>query len=107
MSSVHCSTTPSPALPVQRFARDGKYLGEWSQYGKTFGLKLDGDAMWLSSIPRGPNGAPGWLIKVDRSSGKLLGYVDAVGNHGMEVLPNGDLLQAPGPDQIPQQYRNK
>ena len=90
---------------IQRFSRDGKYLGEWSCYGKTFGLKLVGDAMWLSSIPRGPNGAPGWLIKVDRPSGKLLGYVDAAGNHGMDVMSNGDLLQAPGPDQKPQQYR--
>jgi hypothetical protein len=89
---------------VQRFDRHGKYQGEWSQYGKTFGLKLVGDAMWLSSIPRGPNGAPGWLIKIDRGSGKLLGYVDAVGNHGMDVTVNGDLLQAPGPDQIPQRY---
>lgn len=89
---------------VQRFDRHGKYLGEWPQYGKTFGLKLVGDALWLSSIPRGPNGAPGWLIKVDRASGKLLGYVDAVGNHGMDVMANGDLLQAPGPDQIPQRY---
>jgi hypothetical protein len=92
---------------VQRFNRQGTYLGEWSQYGKTFGLKLDGDTMWLSSIPRGPNGAPGWLIKVDRGSGRLLGYVEAAGNHGMEVMPGGDLLQAPGPDQIPQQYRVK
>jgi hypothetical protein len=90
---------------IQRFSREGKYLGEWSSYGKTFGLKLAGDAMWLSSIPRGPNGAPGWLIKVDRTSGKLLGYVDAAGNHGMDVMSNGDLLQAPGPDQKPQQYR--
>lgn len=90
---------------IQRFTSEGKYVGEWSQYGKTFGLKLVGDAMWLSSIPRGPNGAPGWLIKVDRSSGKLLGYVDAMGNHGMDVTANGDLLQAPGPDQVPQHYR--
>jgi hypothetical protein len=89
---------------VQRFERTGKYLDEWSQYGKTFGLKLVGDAMWLSTIPRGPNSAPGWLIKVDRASGKLLGYVDAQGNHGMDVMSNGDLLQAPGPDQIPQRY---
>ena len=94
---------PHPALR----SREGKYLGEWSQYGKTFGLKLVGDAMWLSSIPRGPNGAPGWLIKVDRASGKLLGYVDAAGNHGMDVMANGDLLQAPGPDQKPQVYRSK
>jgi len=92
---------------IQRFDSQGKYLGEWSQYGKTFGLQLTKDAMWLSSIPRGPNGAPGWLIKVDRNSGKLLGYVDAVGNHGMDVMSNGDLLQSPGPDQIPQRYRLK
>jgi hypothetical protein len=90
---------------IQRFTSEGKYLGEWAQYGKTFGLKLAGDAMWLSSIPRGPNGTPGWLIKIDRTSGKLLGYVDAMGNHGMDVTASGDLLQAPGPDLIPQHYR--
>jgi hypothetical protein len=89
---------------VQRFDRTGKYLGEWSQYGKTFGLTLDGDAMWLSTIPRGPNSTPGWLIEVDRTSGKVLGYVEAMGNHGMDVMQNGDLLQAPGPNQIPQRY---
>jgi hypothetical protein len=92
---------------IQRFDRGGKYLGEWSTYGKTFGLKLAGNALWLSSIPRGPNGAPGWLIKINRETGSLSGYVDAVGNHGMDVMLNGDLLQAPGPDQMPQQYRIK
>ena len=91
---------------VQRFGSQGQYLGEWSQYGKTFGLKLVKDALWLSSIPRGPNGAPGWLIKVDRATGTLLGHVDAMGNHGMDVTPAGDLLQAPGPNQIPQRYHS-
>jgi hypothetical protein len=28
-----------------------------------------------------------------------------MGNHGMDVMPGGDLLQAPGPDQVPQLYR--
>jgi DNA-binding beta-propeller fold protein YncE len=92
---------------IQRFDRTGKYLGEWSQYGKTFGLTLEGGAVWLSTIPRGPNSAPGWLIKLDRHSGKLLGYVPAEGNHGMDVMRNGDLLQAPGPSQVPQVYRGK
>jgi len=55
---------------------------------------------------RGPNSAPGWLLKIDRASGKLLTYVNANGNHGMDVMRNGDLLQAPGPDQIPQRYRS-
>ncbi|HUE84520.1 MAG TPA: peptidyl-alpha-hydroxyglycine alpha-amidating lyase family protein [Vicinamibacterales bacterium] len=90
---------------IQRFDRTGRFLGEWSQYGKTFGLTLAGDAIWLSTIPRGPNSAPGWLIRLDRASGKLLGYVESAGNHGMDVMPNGDLLQAPGPELVPQRYR--
>src|SRR6185436_19489256 len=92
---------------VQRFDRSGKFLGEWTQYGKTFGLALDGDALWLSTIPRGPNSAPGWMIKINRDSGKLLGYVDSQGNHGMAVMKNGDLLLGPGPDQIPQRYSKR
>ena len=90
---------------IQRFDLEGRYQGEWSQYGKTFGLKLDGDAIWLSSIPRGPNSVPGWLLKVDRRSGKVLGAVDSEGNHGMDVLSNGELLSAPGPNNIPQRFR--
>lgn len=89
---------------IQRFDRRGKFLGEWAQYGKTFGLTLAGNALWLSTIPRGPNSAPGWLIKINRDTGALEGYVDSQGNHGMAVMPNGDLLLAPGPNQIPQRY---
>ena len=47
---------------------------------------------------------PGWLIKVDAATGRLLGYVESSGNHGLNVMPDGDLLHAPGPDQIPQRY---
>lgn len=90
---------------IQRFDMEGKYLGEWSEFGKTFGLTLAGGAMWLSTIPRGPNNVPGWLMKVDASTGKVLGYVDSNGNHGMDVMPDGDLLLGPGPDQVPQRYR--
>lgn len=92
---------------IQRFDLEGRYQGEWSQYGKTFGLTLDGDAIWLSSIPRGPNSVPGWLIKVDRRSGNVLGTVDSEGNHGMDVVPNGELLSAPGPNNVPQRFRGR
>ena len=90
---------------IQRFDRTGIFLGEWPRYGKTFGLTIAGDAIWLSTIPRGPNSAPGWLIRLDRRSGTLLGYVESSGNHGMDVMANGDLLQAPGPGLVPQRYR--
>jgi streptogramin lyase len=89
---------------IQRFDRSGKFLGEWTQYGKTFGLALDGNSIWLSTIPRGPNSAPGWMIKLDRTSGAVQGYVDSQGNHGMAVLKNGELLLGPGPEQVPQKY---
>jgi hypothetical protein len=90
---------------IQLFTREGAFLREWSQYGKTFGLTVNGGDIWLSTIPRGPNTAPGWLIQLDRRSGELKGYVHSQGNHGMDVAPNGDLLLAPGPDQVPQRYR--
>ena len=90
---------------IQRFTREGKFLGQWTQYGKTFGMTIAGNDMWLSTIPRGPNAAPGWLINVDRRSGDMFGFVESQGNHGVGVMPNGDLLQAPGPDQTPQIYR--
>jgi DNA-binding beta-propeller fold protein YncE len=92
---------------IQRFDRNGKFLGEWTQYGKTFGLKLVGEALWLSTIPRGPNTAPGWLIKIDKTSGTVLGYVDSQGNHGMDVMASGDLLLSPGPEQVPQRYGSR
>ena len=92
---------------IQRFDRSGKFLGEWTQYGKTFGLTLVGDALWLSTIPRGPNSAPGWLIKINRDKGGLMGYVESQGNHGMAVMKSGDLLLGPGPDQIPQKYSSR
>jgi DNA-binding beta-propeller fold protein YncE len=84
---------------VQYFDMKGTYLGEFNQYGKTFGLKTVGNAIWLATQPRNvPNLSPGWLIKVDTKTGKVLGYVDATGVHGMDVMENGDLIVGPGPE---------
>jgi len=89
---------------IQRFTREGTYIGEWSNLGKTFGLTLAGPTLWLSTIPRGPNTAPGWLMAVDPATGRVTGLVDSSGNHGMAVTPEGDLLLGPGPEQVPQRY---
>ena len=78
---------------VQRFTQDGAYLGEWAAFGKTFGLKAEPGAMWLATQPRDePNLSPGWLMKIDRKSGAVLGYVEVTGVHGMDVMPDGELL---------------
>lgn len=89
---------------IQRFTREGTYIGEWRNLGKTFGLTLAGPTLWLSTIPRGPNTAPGWLMAVDPATGRVTGLVDSSGNHGMAVTPEGDLLLGPGPEQVPQRY---
>jgi hypothetical protein len=84
---------------VQRFTQDGAYLGEWTAFGKTFGLKADAGAMWLATQPRDlPNLSPGWLMKIDRKTGSVLGYVDVTGVHGMDAMPSGEVIVGPGPD---------
>ena len=84
---------------IQRFDLDGNFLGMWTQYGRTFGLHLEPDGIWLASQHRkDPVLSPGWLQKLDRDTGDLLGYVDATGVHGMTVTGAGELLFAPGPE---------
>ena len=91
---------------IQRFDRDGTFLGEWPAYGKTFSIDLAPGAVWLGSQHRNePNVSPGWLIEVDRVTGAVLGYVDATGIHGIDVAGNGELMIAPGLDGNPQLFR--
>ncbi|MGH9382769.1 MAG: peptidyl-alpha-hydroxyglycine alpha-amidating lyase family protein [Vicinamibacterales bacterium] len=92
---------------VQRFDRAGKFLGEWPKYGKTFSMTLQGQALWLGTQQRNePNLSPGWLMKVDRNTGEVLGCVDVMGVHGLDVLEDGELLASPGPNAaMPQWFR--
>jgi DNA-binding beta-propeller fold protein YncE len=90
---------------IQRFDQTGKFLGEWS-YGKTFSLDADGAFMWLATQPvQQPNLSPGWLLKVDTKTGKIAGWVNATGSHGMDVTSSGELLVGPGPRRVTQRYR--
>ena len=90
---------------VQRFDQAGRYLDEWI-YGKTFGLKADGAYMWLSTQPlQQANLSPGWLLKIERATGSIAGWVPAGGIHGMDVTAPGELLLGPGPGFVPQWYR--
>ena len=91
---------------VQRFDQSGAFLGAWAGYGKTFGLESDGAFMWLATQPRQqPNLSPGWLLKVATATGAIAGWVASAGNHGMDVMANGELLLGPGPNLVPQWYR--
>jgi len=91
---------------VQLFDLEGRYLRQWPKYGKTFSLALAPGVVWLATQHRNePNGSPGWLLKVDRHTGNVVGYVNATGVHGMYASPSGEVLFAPGPEQKPQILR--
>lgn len=86
---------------IQRFTLQGKYIGEWTNLGKTFSLKSALGALWIGTQPRNqPNGAPGWLMKIDRNTGAVLGLVNSTGHHSVEVNSKGELFTGTRPDKV-------
>jgi hypothetical protein len=69
-------------------------LGEFANLGRTYSLKLSGGALWAGMQPLDePPGAPGWLVKLGRKTGKILGYVEVSGKgglHSVEVSATGE-----------------
>lgn len=87
---------------IQRFNLDGRYIGEWRDLGKTFSLKITpaGD-LWIGTQPRNvPNGTEGWIVKVDRRTGKVLGAMQSGGTHSIEVNPQGEPMTGMRPDKV-------
>src|SRR6202789_1814690 len=62
---------------IEKFDIDGKYIGEIPNLGRTYSLKLGANGtLWAGMQPLNePPGSPGWLVKLDRTTGKILGYV--------------------------------
>jgi DNA-binding beta-propeller fold protein YncE len=62
---------------IEKFARDGKFLGEFSGLGRVYSLQLVGDALWASTQAQDrPPGSAGWVVELDRNSGTILGHID-------------------------------
>jgi DNA-binding beta-propeller fold protein YncE len=72
---------------VQRFDLDGRYLGEWTNLGRPFALKVAGGALWVSSMVTKPA-----ILKVDLASGKILGQIESPGPHSIDVSESGELV---------------
>ena len=70
---------------VQRFDLDGRYLGEWTNLGRPFALKVSGGALWISTMFAKPA-----ILKVDPASGKILGQIESPGPHSIDVSPAGE-----------------
>lgn len=87
---------------VQRFNLDGRFLGAWEGLGKVFAVTASHGSLWIGTQQRNePNGAPGWLMELDKRSGKVLGYVDSFGGqHTVNLTPDRELLAGARPDTI-------
>jgi streptogramin lyase len=83
---------------IQRFDLSGRYLGEWTQLGKPFALKISGGALWVAIMTLEPAGrgqtprASPWLLKVDPGTGRLLGQVESPGPHSIDVSERQELF---------------
>lgn len=86
---------------IQRFSREGHYIDQWDGLGKAYSLYLDGDAIWLGSHRLDQrNGSPGWLIKLNRDTGEILGLVPSTGTHSVTVNAAGELFTGTRPDRV-------
>ena len=72
---------------VQRFDLDGRYLGEWTNLGRPFALKVAGGALWVSTMRPKPA-----ILKVDLATGKVLGQIEAPGPHSIDVSEAGEIV---------------
>lgn len=74
---------------VQRFDLDGHYLGEWTNLGRPFALKVSGGALWVATMSTQAKPA---ILKVDLATGKILGQIDSPGPHSIDVSETGELV---------------
>jgi sugar lactone lactonase YvrE len=85
---------------IEHFDLNGRYLGEIAHLGRVYSLKLAGDVLWAGMQPLDqPTGAPGWIVKLDRKTGKLLGHLDVAeprGLHGVELSASGEPITTLG-----------
>jgi streptogramin lyase len=86
---------------VEKFDFDGKFLGEIPDLGRTYSLKIASDGnLWAGMQPLNePTSSPGWIVKLDRASGKILGYVpvpDKGGLHSVEEIGKGQPMTNEG-----------
>jgi hypothetical protein len=80
---------------IEKFNLDGKYLGEFPNLGRTYSLKLGANGtLWAGMQPlNDPTGSPGWVVKLDRKTGKILGYVPVTEKGGLHSVEDDGMGQ--------------
>jgi len=86
---------------IEKFDLEGKYLGEIGHLGRTYSVQLGADGtLWAGMAQLSdPTGSPGWLVKLDRKTGMILGYVrvaEASALHSVEDAGGGQPMTGAG-----------
>jgi len=78
---------------VQRFTPDGRYLGMWEYGGRLFSVAFGTqDDLYLTVRSKlSPGDADGWLVRVDRNTGRVLGRIESP-IHLLSSAPDGSLF---------------
>lgn len=83
---------------LQRFDLNGRFLGEWSHLGRVGAIAFNAGVLWATTgiRPLEPSQTPGasssWVIKVDPSTGKVLGKTETTNADFIDVGENGDII---------------
>jgi hypothetical protein len=79
---------------IEEFDLNGNYVGEIPHLGRIYSLKLMGAILWAGTQPfNQPPGSPGWVVKFDRKTGKMLGHLVVSkerGLHSIEQMASGE-----------------
>jgi hypothetical protein len=85
---------------IEEFDLTGKYLGQIPNLGRVYSLKLDGDFLWAGTQPLDLNpGSPGWIIKLDRHTGEIVGHLNVpepFGLHSIDLTSAGEPVTSLG-----------
>lgn len=78
---------------IEIFDIHGKYLRELPNLGRVFSIKLAGKSLWAIIQPSAqPVMSGGWIVKIDRKTGKILGHLNVpeYGGHCLELSASGE-----------------
>jgi hypothetical protein len=80
---------------LQRFDLTGRFLGEWTDLGRVGAIAYDKGALWAATSIRpsdaGATASP-WVLKIDPSTGKILGKIETTNADFIDIGANGDMV---------------
>ena len=86
---------------IQRFRRDGAFLGMWEGLGRVYSLFLDGTVLWAAAQRLDqPPGSQGWLLKIDRDDGTVTALIAVPETHSISLTSDGEPMIGVRPNRV-------